>query len=96
MTDADLLTVERIHDGLRQFGQAQPRGHIHRTLARLCGNLFDAVLRVFQVEKSTEAVGLFYRVNIAALEVFNLSLVLQKLSMTSTTMESCTLWNCYL
>jgi hypothetical protein len=26
MADADLPPVERIHDGLRQFGQAQPRG----------------------------------------------------------------------
>jgi hypothetical protein len=43
-----------------------------------------------------EAFGLLHRVNVATLKVFDLSLVLQKLSMTSTTMESCTLWNCYL
>jgi hypothetical protein len=96
MTDTDVLTVERIYDGLRQFGQAQPRGHIHRTLARLRGNLFDAVLRLFQVEEGAEAVGFFQRVNVAALEVFNLSLVLQKQSMTYTTMGYRTSRNLYL
>jgi len=35
-------------------------------------------------------------VNVHPLRVLDLSLVLQKLSMTSTTMESCTLWNGYL
>ena len=39
---------------------------------------------------------LLQRVNVTTLEVFDLSLVLQKLSMTSTTMESGTSWNLYL
>jgi hypothetical protein len=71
MADANLLTIESIHGGLRQFGQAQPRGHIHRSLARLRGNLFDAVLRLLQIEESAEAVGFFHWVNVAALKVFN-------------------------
>jgi hypothetical protein len=74
MADADLLAVERILDGLRQFGQAQPCGHVHRALARLRGNLFDAVLRLLQIEESAEAVGFFHRVNVAALEVQSIRL----------------------
>jgi hypothetical protein len=88
MADADLLAVERIYDCLRKFDQTQPRGHIHRTLARLRGNLFDAVLRLLQFEEGAEAVSFFHRMYVTTLEVFNLSLVLQELFMMFTTMDS--------
>jgi hypothetical protein len=71
MADANLLAVESVHDVLRQFGQAEALHHIHRTLARLRGKLLDAVLWLIQVEKRTEALRLFQRVNVAALEVFD-------------------------
>jgi hypothetical protein len=38
----------------------------------------------------------FIRMHIHALAVLDLSLVLEKLTMTSTTIETSTLWNCYL
>jgi hypothetical protein len=48
------------------------------------------------VEQTLEALRLLVWVNVYALRVLDLSLVLQKLSMTSTTMESGTSWNLYL
>jgi hypothetical protein len=42
------------------------------------------------------ACGFLVGMYVLALCVFNLSLVLQKLSMTSTAIESCTSWNAYL
>jgi len=91
MAHADLTGIEHFDDSRSKVGQLQSGCDESRRLAHLRSDLFDAVLRVFQVEEGAKAVGFFHRVNVAALEVFDLSLVLQKLSMTSTTMESCTL-----
>ena len=41
-----------------------------------------------QVEQALETLRLFVRMHVDALRIFDLSLVLQKLSMTSTTMDS--------
>jgi hypothetical protein len=48
------------------------------------------------VEQSLEALRLLVRMYVNSLAVLHLSLVLQKQSMTSTTMKSCTSWNLYL
>jgi hypothetical protein len=96
VTDTDLLAVEGFDHNGSKLGQLQPASHIRGRFARSSCDLLDAVLRLFQVEKSAEAVGLLHRVNVAALEVFNLSLVLQKLSLTYTTMGYRTSWNLYL
>jgi hypothetical protein len=68
---ADLLAAKGFDRNRDKFGQAETSRHVHRTLARLCGNLLDAVLWLVQVEQDAEAVGLFQRMNVAALEVFN-------------------------
>jgi hypothetical protein len=49
-----------------------------------------------KVQKPLITLRFLVRMHVNTLIVLDLSLVLQKLSMTSTTMESCTLWNCYL
>ena len=59
------------------------------TLARLLNQRGNVVAG--DVEQPPKSLGLFVRMHIDAHRVFDLSLVLQKLSMTSTTMESCTL-----
>jgi len=71
VTDADLLAIECFDRARDKLGQAEARRHISRTLARLRGDLLYAVFRLFQVEQGAEAVGLFQRMNVAALEVFN-------------------------
>jgi hypothetical protein len=48
------------------------------------------------VQQTLESLRFFVGVNVNALRVLDLSLVLQKLSMTSTAIESCTSWNAYL
>jgi hypothetical protein len=58
-------------------------------LARFLGKGSDIIAR--QVEQPLEALSLLVGMHIDALAVLDLSLVLQKLSMTSKTMESCTL-----
>jgi DUF1365 family protein len=58
-------------------------------LARLLGKGRNIVAR--EIEQPLKAMRLLVRMHVDALRVFDLSLVLQKLSMTSTTMESCTL-----
>jgi hypothetical protein len=96
VTDADLLGVERFdhyRDKLRQSGAA---GNVGGSLADLRPNLLDAVLRLLQIQKRMKALRLLQRVNVTALQVLDLSLVLQKQSMTSTTMKFCTSWNLYL
>jgi hypothetical protein len=56
-TDADLFAVKCIHKVLRQLSQLKARGHVNRTLARLCADLLDAVLRLLQVQQGTEPAG---------------------------------------
>jgi hypothetical protein len=71
VTDADLLAVEGFDHNGNKLGQLQPVSHIRGRFASSGCDLLDAVLRLFQVQESAEAVGLLHRVNVAALEVFN-------------------------
>jgi len=71
MADADLLAVEGFNGHCCKLRQLQPLRDIDDRFACLGRDLFDAVLRFFQVEKRLEALRLFHRVNIAALEVFD-------------------------
>ena len=96
MSYADLLGIERLDHWRGKLGQTDSLRTICWCLSNFRGDLLDAVLRVFQVKQDFESLRFLQRVNVAALKVFDLPLVLQKLSMTSTTIESCTLWNCYL
>ena len=91
MANADLLPVEGFDHYGCNLGQLQTTGDIGRTLPGTCGDLLDGVFRFFQIEKSAKALRFLHRVHVTAHEIFDLSLVVQKLSMTSTTMESCTL-----
>ena len=61
MADADLLGIEGIDYRHRQFGKFDTGGDIGRSLACLCGDLFDAVPRLVQIEKSAKALRLFER-----------------------------------
>jgi hypothetical protein len=96
MSDTNLLGVESIDHGCGEVGEFDASGDIGWALARLRGDLLDAVLRLLQIEERAKAQRLFERMYVAPLQVLNLSLVLQKLSMTSMTMTFCTLWNPYL
>jgi hypothetical protein len=71
VTDADLLAVERFDHNWSKLGQLQPASHIRGRFAGSGCDLLDAVLRLFQIEKGAEAVGLLHWVNVATLEVFN-------------------------
>ena len=88
MAYTDFLCIKCFDHWRGKFCQPNSGGAICRTLPDLRGDLLNAVLRVFQVKQSFESLRFFQRVNVAALQVFNLSLVLQKLSMTSTTIDS--------
>ena len=77
-----------------ELQQGQASVDVRCTLARFQNKRGHVVTG--HVEQTLEALRLFVGMYVDALRVFYLSLVLQKLSMTSTTMESCTLWNCYL
>jgi hypothetical protein len=91
MTYADLVFGKSFNHSRRKLGQFQSSSAVGRRFTHPCGDLFDAVLRFLQVEEGAEPLSLLQRVDIFPLKIFDLSLVLQKLSMTSTTMESCTL-----
>ena len=71
MSDADLIGIERIDRCRNKVSQFQPRSHEDGTLAHLRRDLLDAVLRLVQVQQGAEALRLFQRVNILALQVFN-------------------------
>ena len=96
MSDADLVAVEGFDYDLDKLGQLQPLRDVGRRFSRLGRDLLDAVLRFLQIEKGAEPLSFLQRVDVFPLKVFDLSLVLQKLSMTSTTVETSTLWNSYL
>ena len=91
MANADLLAVEGFDHYGRKLGQLQTTGDVGRILPGTCGDVLDGVFRFFQMEKSAKALRFLHRVHVTAHQIFDLSLVLQKLSMTSTTMESRTL-----
>jgi hypothetical protein len=90
----DAFLGERLRHGGDELEQRQTGIDMTCTLAGLldqCGNVIAG-----DVEQALKALRFFIGVHIHALAVLHLSLVLQKLSMTSTTMESCMSWNCYL
>ena len=96
MADADLLAIELVYNHLGKLGQLQAGSDVGGWFPDLGRDLLDAVLRFLQVEKPFEASRLFQRMHVAALKVFDLSLVLQKQSMTYTTRGNRTSWNLYL
>ena len=96
MAYANFFGIERFDNWRGKLRQSDAGRAICRALSDLRGDLLDAVLRVFQVEQSLESLRFLQWVNVAALQVFDLSLVPQKLSMTYTTMTFCTSWNPYL
>ena len=96
MSYADFLDIERLDHWRGKLRKPNSGGAICRAFSNFRRDLLDAVLRVFQVEQGFESLRLLQRVNVAALQVFDLSLVLQKLSKTYTTMGYRTSWNPYL
>ena len=94
MAGGNALLGER----LRNFGDELQERQTGVDMACALAGLLDQSRHIVtgHVEQALEALRLLVRVDINPLGVFDLSLVLQKLSMTSTTMEPCTLWNCYL
>jgi hypothetical protein len=96
MAYADLLGIERLDHWRGKLGQTDSLRTICWRFSNLCGDLLDAVFRVFQIKQGFESLRFLQRVNVAALQVFDLSLVLKKHSTTYTTGESCTMQNCYL
>ena len=90
MAYANFVFAECLGNGGGEFGQLDALSAIGGRFSRLRRDLLNAVLRVVQVEQGFETLCLLQRVNVAALQVFDLSLVLLKLSMTSTTMDSWT------
>jgi hypothetical protein len=71
MSDADLLGIEGIDYRHRQFGKFDAGRDIGRTLACLCGDLFDAVSRLVQIEKSAKALRFFERMYVPPLQIFD-------------------------
>jgi len=96
MTDANFVAVEGFDRNRNKINQLQPGGDESRRLPCFRRDLVDGVGGFLQIQKRLETLRLLHWVNVGTNQVLDLSLVLQKLSMTSTTMESCTLWNCYL
>ena len=94
MAGRDALPLE----GVSHFGDEleQSEAGIDETIAfaRFLDKGGDIIAG--QVEQPMKPLRFLIGMHGDALRVFDLSLVLQKLSMTSTTMESCTLWNGYL
>jgi len=96
VSNPDFLCIERLDHCWNKLCQSCASGNVGGSLANLRPNLLDGVLRFLQIQKRMESLRLFQWVNISTLYIFNLSLVHLKLSMTSTTMEFCMPWNCYL
>jgi len=94
MAGGDALLGERLRYRGDELQEGQTGVDVAGTLAGLLDQSGNVVAG--DVEQALEALRLLVWVNVYTLRVLDLSLVLQKLSMTSTTMESCTLWNCYL
>src|ERR1700733_6621293 len=90
----DALLLEGFSHFGDKFEQSEAGIDEAIALARFLGKGGDVVAR--QVEQALKPLRLLIGMDVGALRIFDLSLVLQKLSMTSTTMESCTLLNCYL
>ena len=94
VTRGDPLGCKRLGDGWNELQERQTGVDVACTLARLfdqCGYIVAG-----HVEQALKALRLLVRVHVHTLRVFDLSLVRQKLSMTSTTMEFCMSWNPYL
>ena len=86
MSYAYFFGIESLDHWRGKLGQTNTGGAICRALSNLRRDLLYAVLRVFQVKQRFESLRFLQRVHIASLQILNLSLVLQKLSMTYTTM----------
>jgi hypothetical protein len=71
VSGADLLAVKRIDHNGRKLGQFQTRSHKRGCLSRAGGDLFNGVFRLFQVEKSAEAVRLLHRMHIGANQILD-------------------------
>jgi len=96
VADADFILGKCFGDGGGKLGQLDALEAIGRRFTSFGGNLLNGVFRFIEHEQGAETLRLFERVNVAALEVLDLSLVLQKLSLTYTTMGYRTSWNLYL
>jgi hypothetical protein len=96
MAQADFVFGEGFDRRGRKLGQAKARCHIPGAFAAFGRNEFDGICRLVKAQKRSEALSLVERMHVATLEVFDLSLVLQKVSMTYTTMGYRTSWNLYL
>jgi hypothetical protein len=94
MAGRDAFLHERYGHVGYELQERQTGVDMRCTLARLQDERGHVIAG--HIEQSLETLCLFIRMHVYTLRIFDLSLVLQKLSMTSTTMESCTLWNCYL
>lgn len=71
MADADLLAVKGIDHHWCKLGQLQTSRDISRILPRTCGDLFDGVFWLVQIQESTEAAGFFQRVNVTPHQIFD-------------------------
>jgi hypothetical protein len=96
MAYANFVFGECLGNGGGEFGQLDALSAIGGRFSRLRRDLLNGVFRLVKIEQGAESLRFLQRVNVAALQVFDLSLVLQKLSMTYTTMGYRTSWNLYL
>lgn len=71
MADADMLLIERGGGVIAQVRQLEASGDIRGCLAHLGGDLLDGEGRLLQLQKPLIALGLFHRVHVPALEVFD-------------------------
>ena len=94
VTGRDALCLERFGYFGDELQQSKAGVDVAVAFACLLGKRGNVIAG--KVEKPLITLRLLVRMHVNTLTVLDLSLVLQKLSMTSTTMESCTLWNCYL
>jgi hypothetical protein len=81
-----------LKESLGNFGNQLQKRETGVDVARALAGLLDQSRHIVtgHVEQTLEALGLLVRVNVGPLIIFDLSLVLLKLSMTSTTMDSWT------
>ena len=96
MAYANFVFGECLGNGGGEFGQLDALSAIGGRFTRLGRDLLNGVFRLVKIEQGAESLRFLQRVNVAALQVFDLSLVLQNLSMTYTTMGYRTWWNLYL
>ena len=96
MTDANFVPVEGFDRNRNKVNQLQSGGNKGRRLPCFRRDLVDGVGGFLQIQKRLETLRLLHWVNVGTNQVLDLSLVLQKLSMTYMTMGYRTSWNLYL